>query len=102
MILLLSGCTNKIGGEVFFNRLDDMEQALEQEEWNTLTQHAEELKRIYNDQKWKLQLLGDEGEYENLYRSINNLIAAIKEKDSVNVRLELATTRSFLEDIYSL
>ena len=102
MILLLSACANKMGGEAFFNRLDDMEQALDQEDWNTITQHAEELKRVYSDQKWKLQLLGDEGEYESLYRSINNLIAAIKEKDSVNVRLELATAKSLLEDIYSL
>lgn len=102
MFLFLSGCTNRVGGEAFFNRLDEIEQALDQGEWNTITQHAEELKHIYSDQKWKIQLLGDEGEYESLYRSINNLIAAIKEKDSVNVRLELATAKSLLEDIYSL
>ena len=102
MIFLLSGCSIRTGGEAFFTQIDEIEQALEQPEWNTITQHAEELKKIYQDEKWKIQLIGDEGEYEDLNESINRVIAVAKEKDSSNIRLELATTKSILEEIYSL
>ncbi len=102
IILLISGCSKPVGGEVFFNHLDEIEQALNQPEWNMITQYAEDFKKIYEDEQWKLQLLGDEEEYEGLYRSINNLIAAAKEEDSVNLRMELATSRTILEQIFSV
>lgn len=102
IILLLSGCSDPVGGEVFFNHIDEMEQALDQQEWNMITQYVEDFKKIYKDEQWKLQLLGDEEEYEGLYRSINNLVAAVKEEDSVNLRMELATSRTILEQIYSV
>lgn len=102
VILLLSGCSNKVGGDYFFNHIDEMEQALSQPEWTVITQQAEELKYMYKDNKWKLQLIGDEGEYESLDESIGKLIEAIKEEDILNVRMELATIKSYLNGIYSL
>jgi hypothetical protein len=35
---------------------------------------AKELKKIYKKHRWKIQLLGDEDEHEELYKSINKLI----------------------------
>lgn len=54
---------------------------------------------MYLKNSWKKQLLGDEGEYEELHISINILIAAVKEEDPTSARLELATVRSILKDI---
>lgn len=102
LFIMLSGCSNQVGGEYFFHHIDELEQALDQLNWNKITLQAEELKDIYSENKWKIQLIGDEDEYEGLYQSINNLIAAAKEQDSINLRLELASVKSILEDIYSL
>jgi len=82
--------------------MDHLENALDNPKWEQITQQANELKKIYKDNKWKLQLLGDEGEYEGLNESINKIIAAAKEKDTTNIRLEMATARSLILDIYSL
>ncbi|WP_339229803.1 DUF4363 family protein [Oceanobacillus sp. FSL K6-2867] len=102
LLLILSACTNQVGGKEFFNHINELEKGLDQPNWEELSIQANELKKIYKKDKWKLQLIGDEGEYEDLYESINNLIATVKEKDTLSTRMEIATTKSLLEDIYSL
>ncbi|MFD1386477.1 DUF4363 family protein [Oceanobacillus oncorhynchi subsp. oncorhynchi] len=102
LFIVLSGCENQVGGNYFFDHTDQLEQSLNEPKWDEITTQAEELKNIFKNHKWKIQLIGDEDEYEGLHESINNLIAAAKENDSTSTRLELATVRSFLEDIYSL
>lgn len=101
LFVLLSGCSNIIGKDTFLNHMDQFEQALDDPEWKQIRDRADELEKIYNDNKWKIQLLGDEGEYERLSESIHIIIAAAKEEDTTNVRIELATARSLIEDIYS-
>lgn len=102
MLLFLTACTNQVGGEVFFNHINELEKGLDQPDWTELSRQADELKKMYEEDKWKLQLLGDEGEYEELYKSINKLIATVREKDPLSTRIEVAIARSLLEDIYSL
>lgn len=102
LIILLSGCAHTFGGDPFFSKIDQLEKSLNQSEWDELKLHANQLKAIYDKHKWKLQLLGDEGEYERLNESIQKMIAVIKEKDPASVRLELATSKALLKDIYSL
>ncbi|QVY62117.1 DUF4363 family protein [Cytobacillus gottheilii] len=102
LLLLLTSCENNTGGDVFFKQINDIENGLEEPNWNEIMLKTKELKKIYKKNRWKIQLLGDEEEYEELYKSINKLIAATKEKDPINVRIELATTHTLIEDIYSL
>ena len=102
LFILLSGCANTIGGDIFFNHMDQLEQALDQLDWEKIKLQAKELKAIYEDNKWKLQLIGDEGEYERLNESIHKIIAAANEEDTTNVRMELATARTLITDIYTL
>ena len=94
LFIQLSGCDNTTGGDLLFNHVDQLEQALDHPKWEQITLRAYELKEVYEDNKWKLQLLGDEGEYEGLNESINNIIAAAKEEDTTNVwnwqRLDLS------------
>lgn len=79
-----------------------MEHSLNQEDWEQLKSQVNELNTLYEENKWKLQLLGDEGEYEGLNESINRLFAAINTEDLTQAKVELATIRSILEEIYSL
>ncbi|MEN0642384.1 DUF4363 family protein [Alkalicoccobacillus gibsonii] len=102
MITLLTACGNVVGSHAFYVVLDHIEEALEQSDWDQLDQYASQFEETYAQNKWKLQLIGDEGEYEGLYESIQKLIAGVKEKDSTIVRLELASARALVSDIYSL
>src|SRR5699024_6949518 len=102
MILFLTGCENQVGGDAFFNHLDEFENGLDQQDWDELSIQTNKLKEMYEKNKLKLQLNGDEGEYEELYKSISKLIATDKEEDTLSTRIEIATTSSLLEGIYSL
>jgi hypothetical protein len=102
LLLLLTSCENNVGGDAFFNQINKIETELIEPNWDGVIVQAEELKEIYKKDKWKIQLLGDEDEYESLYESINKLITASKEKDLTNTRIELTTIHTHIEDIYSL
>lgn len=102
VILLFTGCSNVTGRDALFNQMDQLELALDQLDWEQIQIHATDLKDTFGKTKWKLQLIGDEGEYEGLNETIQKLLAAVKEEDSTNVRMELASTRSLISDIYSL
>lgn len=102
LFITVPGCSNQVGGDYFFNHIDQIEQAIDQSNWDKVSFQADALKDIYENNKWKIQLIGDEDEYEGLYQSINNFIAVVKEQDTTNARLQLATVKSILEDIYSL
>src|SRR5699024_632820 len=102
LIIILSGCAQASGKEPLLNHMGHLENASANPKWQQITQQANEPQTIYKDNKCKLQLRGDEGEYEGLKESINKIIAAAKEKDTTNRRLEMATARSLILDIYSL
>ena len=102
MIMLLSACGNSIGSHAFYGVMDHIDEALEQSDWEQLDQYASQFEETYDQNKWKLQLIGDEGEYEGLYESIQKLLAGVKERDSTIVRIELASARALVFDIYSL
>jgi len=101
-LLILSGCSSITGESDFSKRVDSIEQVLNEPDWNQLKSLGNELNELYKGSKWKTQLMGDEGEYEGLQESINRLIVAIEEQDLTETKLELATIKTFLEDIYSL
>lgn len=101
-LLFLVGCENNIGGDTFFNQINDIEHALENPNWSEITTQAKGLKELYKKDKWKLQLLGDEDEYESLYESINRLITAIEMEDLTITRMELTDIHTYIENIYSL
>ncbi|WP_185971033.1 DUF4363 family protein [Alkalicoccobacillus porphyridii] len=102
LLLFLSGCGDVVGSNLFFNQMDQLEEALDRSDWDQIERHAYKFNEIYKTNKWKLQLIGDEGEYEGLNESIQKMIAGVKEEDITNVRLELASARSLIADIYSL
>ena len=101
VIILFAGCEKTSGEDIFLAHIDQLEEALEHRDWDTVQNRAKGLRNMYEKNKWKLQLLGDEGEYEGLNESINRIIAAIMEEDATNVRIEIATARTIIKDIYS-
>ncbi|RDW18302.1 hypothetical protein CWR48_12025 [Oceanobacillus arenosus] len=104
LVAILSGCTNPVGGDYFFEQIDIIEQAMNERQidWQQIEVQSKELKKLYKENKWRTQLIGDEREYEGLSESIAILIAAVDEKDATQAKVELATIKSIIEDIYSL
>jgi hypothetical protein len=102
LFIVLSGCSGVTGENDFSEKINSIEQALHDEDWNQLKSLGNELDELYQGSQWKIQLMGDEDEYESLQESINHLIVAIEEKDLTEAKLEVATIKTFIDDIYSL
>jgi hypothetical protein len=102
LLILLTGCSNHTGKNDFSKKINSMEQALLSPDWIQLKSLGNELEQLYLDNQWKIQLLGDEDEYESLQESINQLLVSIEEKDVTEIKLEMATIKTFIEDIYTL
>jgi hypothetical protein len=102
LFILLSGCSNITGENDFSEKISSIEQALLKPDWEQLQSLSKELKLLYKKNQWKIQLLGDEDEYESLQESIHHFIVAIEEQDLTETKLEMATIKTFMEDIYSL
>lgn len=100
--IILGGCEYRIGGEQFLQQIDQIELEIDDLNWEKIADQTAALEKAYKESKWKIQLLGDEYEYESLGERIDNLTAAIKEEDSANSRIILSSIRSILQDIYSL
>lgn len=100
VLIVLSGCST--GGKELKLQMNAIEQQLISEDWEALSPQLNVLVEAYEKNKWKIQLLGDEGEYERLYESINRLRAAIDNNDAESASLELATLKTIVQDIYSL
>lgn len=101
-LLLVSGCSSITGSRDFKQQLNIMEQHLLAQDWDKLNAQLDKLMSVYSKNEWKLQLLGDEGEYERLHESINRFITAVEVKGFDEARMELATLKTIVEDIYSL
>ncbi|MEL4024851.1 DUF4363 family protein [Lysinibacillus endophyticus] len=102
LLILLSGCSNINGENEFYEKVNSIEDALKDPDWKQLNLLGAKLEKLYRHNLWKIQLMGDEDEYESLQESINQLIAAIEEQDMTEIKLEIATIKTYLEDIYSL
>ena len=98
----LIGCSNITGKESFFENIEAMEIAAQEENWSSLHTLSKDFDDLYKTQEWKVQLLGDESEYETLQESIAHLTIAIEAQDSLQTKLELSTIKTLLQFIYSL
>lgn len=102
MAIIISSCSNITGEDVFLTYISSLEQSLDQEDWQHVKKQADELIEVYNDHKWKVQLLGDEGEYEGLVESMHRFIVAIDDEALIEAKLELSTIKTLIKDIYSM
>lgn len=89
-------------GKAFFQQIDQIKEYANQGKWDKANQAATSLQKLYHKKEWKLQLLGDEAEYEGVNRELDNLKGAIAAKDKTEVIMELSTIGALLKSIYSL
>lgn len=88
-------------GHSFFQKIDQVTRAVDQENWPKAKQKSAELKKMYASKRWKVQFIGDEGEYEGVEMSLAKLTTAIKEKSKVDALIEASELRALIKAIYS-
>ena len=100
--LLLSGCAGVTGENDFNKALTRLEQLLVLEDWQQIKEQAGKIDTLYEKAKWKLQLLGDEDEYESLQESIAHLQTAARIQEKADCEKELTTIKTYIKQIYNL
>lgn len=83
-------------------QVQQINQLVDQGRWDHALNEAQVALETYKKTKWKLQLFGDEREYEGLDQEFAKLIAAIQEKEKAQTKMQLAAIRSLLKNIYSI
>ena len=102
MMILITGCSAQTGKKELIENISKLEQSLNSADLEYSKLQVKELKQTHGKNEWKLQLLGDEGEYERLNEAISRLIVAVEAEEITDAKLELATIRTIVEDIYTL
>lgn len=102
LCFVITGCSSVTGQRDFNQFMSNLEHHLHAEDWDALHNQMDDLMKIYAKNNWKLQLIGDEGEYERLHESINRFTTAVEAREIMDAKLELATIKTIIEDIYSL
>jgi hypothetical protein len=101
MFWILGGCSNDgINNSPIKYQIQEIKALVDGKNWSEASMAARNLKQLYEEKKWKLQLLGDETEYEGIDREIDKLSAAIEEKEPVQIKLGLAQIHTYLKSIY--
>ncbi|WP_245799369.1 DUF4363 family protein [Virgibacillus siamensis] len=97
-MILLTGCQSE---KAFFHEMQDINKTVEQKDWDQAKANVKKLSQLYKKEKWKLQLLGDEAEYEGINVELQVLKESVQAKDKTQTKVSLGTIRGHLKDIYS-
>jgi hypothetical protein len=71
-------------------------------DWNMAYKQTVDLRGYYNKNRWKLQLMGDEQEYEGLSSDIENLKAALIAKDKAEALIFIYDIKEIFNQIFQL
>jgi hypothetical protein len=102
LAIILFAATNQFGKDEFNEKIANLEQSLNKEDWDLAKTQMDDLSSYYDHNLWKVQLVGGEAEYKDLYETISRLQILIEEKDRTDSRMELETVKTLVEHIYSL
>ncbi|WP_018922726.1 DUF4363 family protein [Salsuginibacillus kocurii] len=104
MLSFLTGCelfmTEK--DDLLFATLGEIREHIEEEEWEEAYAHIEEFQKRYEEQKWKLQLLGGVEDYNEIELQILQFKETIKEEDALESKIGLSQMKHRLTIIYHL
>ncbi len=84
----------------FYKSIEQVDVYIQISQWNNARTAVNQLERTFNRHRWKLQLLGDEGEIEDVHQSIVRIKAAVEDGDRSAARMELALLKQSIQYIY--
>jgi hypothetical protein len=100
--IILLVFTNQFGRDEFNEKIANLEQSLNKEDWDFAKKQMDDLNSYSDHNLWKLQLVGGEAEYKDLYKTFSRLSILIEEKNRRDSKVELQTVKTLIDHIYSI
>lgn len=88
--------------ELLFNTVTDIQTQVENREWDSALTNINQLENLYEQRKWKLQLLGELEDYKEVELEIISLKEIIKAQDDLEANITLSNILHRLELIFDL
>lgn len=98
---MLVGCSDeKIKNLPIYQKSEEITDLINQSQWQKAGEEAEAIGDLYKKTKWKLQLLGEEVEYNELEQEISKLKVSIEEKDRREAKTNIVLIQDYVRAIY--
>jgi len=85
--------------KTIFEKIEVMKTHVNQENWDQATKMYDQLDLWYRKNRWKLQLLGDEAEYEEVAHDISRIRITLEEKDKLESKMLIENLKTTLKQI---
>ncbi|QHS23649.1 DUF4363 family protein [Virgibacillus sp. MSP4-1] len=98
---LITGCSaTKETKETFHDQLSQLELSVNTGDWKQAKEQVKKIKKQYDRDLWKMQLLGEDNVYDMIPTSINQLKAAVKTQNRDEIIKQMETIKSYLSAIF--
>lgn len=100
-LFMLVGCSEeKIKNLPMYKKSEEIIDLINQSQWEKAGDEAKIISDLYKKTKWKLQLLGEELEYNELEQEISKLQISIEEKDKREAKTNIVLIQDYIRAIY--
>lgn len=104
MLISITGCdifkTEK--DDLLFHSVTELQHQIEKEEWDKALSNINKFENLYEERKWKLQLLGELEDYKEIELEIVALKESVKEQEKLDAKIGLGQIKHRLDVIYNL
>src|SRR5699024_1223244 len=98
---ILFGCSMETIRQLpIYQSSDDVKGLVNDTHWKKAEEEGKHIEKLYKENKWKYQLMGDETEYNKLDEEISKLQVSLEEKDTKVAKRNIAVIQHFIESIY--
>lgn len=107
LLTLMSGCTvanivKTEKDELLLIKIDELRHLIEQEEWNDVSSNITNFEGMYEQRKWKLQLLSALSDYKDIELEVELLKENVKDEDEIESLIRLRQIQYRLSVIYNM
>ncbi|WP_096188029.1 DUF4363 family protein [Evansella halocellulosilytica] len=105
IIIFLTSCSNVLitdNDELLFNKIDELLEEIEEEQWEQAQSRIEEFENSYNERKWKMQLLGVVDDFKDIEGELEKVKVSVREEDDLEAKIGLYEIRHRMRMIYDL
>lgn len=104
LLVLLTGCdvVKTENDRQLFSTATELQQQINNKEWDQAFTKANDLQSQYQERKWKLQFLGELEDYKRIESEILTLKEAIKQKEELESNIAISQILHRLQTIYRL
>ncbi|MFD2759614.1 DUF4363 family protein [Lentibacillus juripiscarius] len=100
-LFIFTGCSDETIQDLPITQsATEINSLISQSQWTKAQQKSKQVQNIYESNKWKYQLMGDETEYNKLDEAIAKLQVSIKTKDKAEVKRTIATIEHYVQSLY--